>query len=89
MRSLVTSLVCGLALFVLPPGLALGQTGTISGTVTEADTDEPLPGASIQLTETGVGTAADVDGNFRIENVSPEKKPFASHSWDTARSSAL
>lgn len=74
MRSLVTSLMCSLALFLLLPGLALGQTGTITGTITEADTDEPLPGASIQLTETGVGTATDVDGNFRIENVSPGEK---------------
>src|SRR5690625_2561194 len=64
-RILVTSLfmLTGLA-------SALAQ-GTLTGTVTDASTDEPLPGVNILIMETGQGAATDVNGIYRISNVEP------------------
>jgi len=40
---------------------------TITGKVTDAQTNEPLIGTNIVATGTTVGTAADLDGNFTLE----------------------
>ncbi len=42
---------------------------TISGTVKEAGTDEPIIGAILKLGEDYLWTTSDIDGNFRFENV--------------------
>lgn len=60
------------ALALLTAGLLLATpaaaqaTGTITGTVTDAETGEPLPGANVVATEAGVGGAADGDGVYVI-----------------------
>lgn len=74
MKGLLSRLTCGLMLFVLAPGLALAQDGVITGTVTDQQTEDSLPGATVLVTETGVGTATDIDGNYRITGVSPGTK---------------
>ena len=52
------------------PALALAQnTGKVSGVVTDADTGEPLPGASVVVVGTQLGTISDVDGNYFIIGV--------------------
>ncbi len=59
-----------LAGFVSP--LALAQTGTIEGVVTEATTDDPLPGVNVvipSLSGEGVGSATSPDGRFVLESV--------------------
>lgn len=51
---------------------AQSQTGTISGTVTDAETGDPLPGVNIvvsDLADQGVGAATKVNGEFLIEGV--------------------
>ena len=47
------------------------ETGQIVGVVTDAETGEPLIAASVWLVDTTVGAAADLDGAFRIDDVSP------------------
>ena len=56
-----------LALLGLATGGALAQDATISGTVTAADTNEPLIQAAIQVVE-GVsrGAATDIDGTYEL-----------------------
>ncbi|NOY47493.1 MAG: TonB-dependent receptor [Chlorobi bacterium] len=49
---------------ILPIGV-LAQ-GTITGTVTEASTGNPLPGANIVVKGTSNGAISDFDGNFNI-----------------------
>ncbi|TVQ67141.1 MAG: TonB-dependent receptor [Balneolaceae bacterium] len=49
--------------------IALAQTGSIVGQVTDAETGETLPGASILLTQLDRGAATDFDGNYVIQNV--------------------
>lgn len=46
--------------------LAIAQR-TITGTVTSADTGEPLIGANVVVTGTSTGTITDVDGSYSLE----------------------
>ena len=56
------------ALF-LAPGLALAQTGTIAGTVVDGDFGGGLPGATVFIESLNAGDAADIDGNYSIDDV--------------------
>ena len=46
-------------------------TGKISGVVKDAETGDPLPGATVMLEDTRFGAAADMEGRFFILNLSP------------------
>ncbi|MGB5895012.1 MAG: TonB-dependent receptor [Ignavibacteriaceae bacterium] len=48
-----------------------GQTGKIAGKVTDAETGEPLIGANVLITNTTMGAACDVDGDYFILNIPP------------------
>lgn len=48
---------------------ALSQTGIIKGKISDAKTNEPLIGASVLVEGTTNGAAADLDGNYLIQNV--------------------
>jgi TonB-linked SusC/RagA family outer membrane protein len=43
------------------------QVVEITGLVTDAQTGEPLPGATVVISGTGTGTATDLDGNFVLD----------------------
>ncbi len=45
------------------------STGLITGSVIDGVTHQPLPGASILIAGTSMGTSADGSGRFRLENV--------------------
>lgn len=51
------------------PGVAYAQTGVLTGTVTEAGTEEPLPGANVVLVGSQQGSSTGADGTYRIEGV--------------------
>ncbi|MFB6278475.1 MAG: SusC/RagA family TonB-linked outer membrane protein [Salinibacter sp.] len=68
MKRLIPSVVFGLALLLLP-GLAWAQQGTVTGTVTEAETGNPLPGATVQIVGEGTGAATDANGQYNISGV--------------------
>lgn len=57
-----------IALLMLPM-LAFAQH-TIEGTVTEADTDEPLPGVNVVLVGTNSGASTNTNGYYEIDDVS-------------------
>ncbi len=52
------ALFCGAMLFA--------QT-TVSGTVNDANTNDPLPGVNIKVVGTSLGTSTDFDGNFTLD----------------------
>jgi len=55
-------------IFILSVSVVYGQEQiTVSGTVTDAETDEPLPGVNIVVQGTTTGTTTDMDGNYTIE----------------------
>ncbi|PSQ87196.1 MAG: hypothetical protein BRD30_08820 [Bacteroidetes bacterium QH_2_63_10] len=56
--------VLGTALLV--PLSNAQDTGRLAGTVTDADTQEPLPGANVTVVGTDRGTSASADGSFRL-----------------------
>jgi len=45
---------------------AWAQDRTVSGTVTDAETGEALPGVNVLLKGTGTGITTDLDGNYKI-----------------------
>ena len=58
------------AALVLTPLLALAQnSGKLSGTVIDRTTNEPLPGATVVIEGTALGTATDGNGEFFIIGV--------------------
>lgn len=60
-----------LVLYLVGAGhLAYAQsTGTVSGTVRDRKTQEALPGVSVTLEGTELGTATDAEGRFRLTGV--------------------
>lgn len=58
-------------IFLFLPLSLFSQNGAITGTVYDAKLNEPLIGASIIIDGTTTGAIADIDGNFRIDNVKP------------------
>lgn len=60
-----------LTLFLIP-GYAFAQTGTLSGTITDAQTGEPLIGATVILEGTTLGDATNADGRYLIERIPPK-----------------
>ena len=57
-------------LFLLWHNLLLaGTTGKITGSVRDADSGDPLPGANVVIEGTMMGAASDLEGYFVIINV--------------------
>src|SRR5687767_6053879 len=64
------SLIIGICLLNIFFSQAQTKSRTqLSGTVTDARTGEPIPGASIILTDSKSGTHADSAGNFVFTNI--------------------
>ena len=64
----LTSLKSMLLALMLLPGMAFAQV-SITGTVTDAENEEPLPGVNVIIEGTAYGAATDVDGTYRIRRV--------------------
>lgn len=60
---------CAVVMLVLTAALALSQTGSIKGKVTDQKTGEALPFVNIVVKGTTVGAASDVSGNYEIRNI--------------------
>lgn len=56
-----------LLFFVTRMGLLNAQSITVQGVVTEADTGDPLPGVSVIIKGTTIGTATDLDGRYSLQ----------------------
>lgn len=59
-------------LAVVPDLLLAQSTGTLTGFVTDAQTGEPLPGATVKLEGTTLGAATDSSGYYQIRNIPPK-----------------
>jgi outer membrane receptor protein involved in Fe transport len=63
-----------LALLVTPVIAFAQNSGKVSGVITDGETGDPLPGASVIVVGTQLGAISDVDGNYFIIGV-----PVGSH----------
>ncbi|WP_159469307.1 TonB-dependent receptor [Dyadobacter sp. 3J3] len=70
-----TNLLTTLSLLLLSVSLAFAQTGSIKGTIVDAQSKEAIIGASVILkgSTPPVGTATDLDGKFDIQNIATGK----------------
>ncbi|WP_103020566.1 carboxypeptidase-like regulatory domain-containing protein [Salinibacter altiplanensis] len=68
MKRLIPSIAFGV-LFLLLPGLTWAQQGTVTGTVTEEETGDVLPGATVQVVDLETGAAANASGQYRVAGV--------------------
>ncbi|GAA4305000.1 TonB-dependent receptor [Compostibacter hankyongensis] len=59
--------LCGLVMLLLCPAVLYAQQTALQGTVTDPATSEPLPGVSVGLKGTGLGTVTDGNGRYRLE----------------------
>lgn len=48
-----------------------GNSGVITGKITDAVTGQPVPFAAVTLVGTGFGASADLEGHYRITNLAP------------------
>ena len=65
-----------IAALVLTSSLAMAQTGTLKGVISDAMSGEPIPFANIIIEKNGNqagGTTTDFDGNYTIKPVEPGK----------------
>ncbi len=70
-KRLFWSVLLCMALFVsFTPSFA-ATSGQVQGTITDASTQESLPGANVFLKGTAIGSASDLEGQFRIANIPP------------------
>jgi len=58
-------------LFPAPAPAFAQETGALQGVVTDAETDQPLPGVNVTLQGTLKGAATDVDGRYVITGIVP------------------
>ena len=71
-RSLVRTLVAAFAMFAvfaLAGTPAHAQQGAVTGTVVQANNQQPLDAAQVVVQGTGLGTITDSDGSYRITGV--------------------
>lgn len=69
LRSILRGTVGLLIGLLLAGAPAAAQTGTVKGTVTDAETGEPLPGANVVLQDTDKGTATESNGQFVLKEI--------------------
>ncbi len=58
-----------LILLLLIPVCSFAQTFSVSGTVTEAETEMPMPGVNVLVKNTNKGVVTDFDGNYTIQDL--------------------
>lgn len=63
-KLLLSSFLC-----LLSTAYAFAQTSTISGTITDNSTGDPLPQVNVYIMELETGAATDLEGNYEISNV--------------------
>jgi len=63
-KAILSSLIVAVFSFI---SLAVNAQGTVTGTILDAETNEPLIGASIVVQGTTTGTVSDVNGKFSLK----------------------
>lgn len=67
----IGALLTGLALV---PGLAAAQQGAVTGQVVDAETQQPLEGAQVQIEGTSRGSLTNQEGRYLIQGLTPGER---------------
>lgn len=63
------NVLLSLVICLLAAPVALSQTGSLTGEVTDAQTGETLPGVNVFIEELEIGDVSNVEGQYVIENI--------------------
>lgn len=66
-KQLSAKLLLLFAIIICGSAASFAQTGTITGTVLDVNDGMPLPGASVVIKGTTIGSVADLDGKFSLQ----------------------
>lgn len=66
---LLKKIIAPVVIFLLWIPLAIGQTGSVEGTVADKNTGETLPGANVYIEGTTTGVSSDINGYYKLENI--------------------
>ena len=66
---MLKKLLCAVGIVLLFAQFSYAQTGVVEGQVIDAETDEPLVGASVLIPDLERGATTDPNGEFRMENI--------------------
>ncbi|MCL4510317.1 MAG: SusC/RagA family TonB-linked outer membrane protein [Bacteroidetes bacterium] len=69
MRKLLIASLLALGVLSFLAASSQAQTGNIKGKITDKQTGDALPGATVVLEKTAHGAATDINGNFTVEKV--------------------
>jgi TonB-linked SusC/RagA family outer membrane protein len=58
-------------MLLMGAGVSHAQTGTITGTVTDTESQDTLPGANVVILGTQQGSSTNADGQYRITGIQP------------------
>lgn len=70
-RWMISGLLSILVVLCITIPLFAATTGKIAGTITEAETGDPMPGVNVVVEGTTLGAATDMEGNYTILRVPP------------------
>jgi len=82
-RAIVMNRWIAFLLFMLIPLAVIGQEREISGQVIDAETGEPLPGATVVIQGITTGASADLEGNFTIRAATGQSLIISFIGYDT------
>ncbi len=68
-RGFAHTVICLSVVMLISTSLAHAQSGTLKGYIKDADTKDPLVGASVALHQTKLGAIANADGYFEIRGI--------------------
>ena len=69
--SVLLAVVLFVVMVFLSPFLWAKDFSTITGTIYDSETGEPLPGVTIMVKGTKMGTYSDLDGHFKLRDLKP------------------
>lgn len=66
MRQMISSIICFVAFLIIAAGPAGAQSRTITGTVSDAETGDSLPGVNVVVSNSNTGTSTNQNGEYSL-----------------------
>lgn len=63
---MISSIICFVAFLIIAAGPAGAQSRTITGTVSDAETGDSLPGVNVVVSNSNTGTSTNQNGEYSL-----------------------